>query len=627
MLSIIIPSYNHSKPLQKAVQSALAQSCEKEIIVVDDGSKEPVQDNWDGQVRIIRHEKNKGLSAALNTGIAASKYDRFVILAADDELHPRYCDLMLDHIYKADIISCDFIGDIGRKQNCRPGSLDILMKSNCHSYAAIVKKSLWKKVGGFKEYMNPSWEDFEFWINCAKHGAKWHHVPYPLHIYHRAIAGRDVEAQGKDFLLWAKVHGAHQDLYGKGKGVVSFIIPCYDQEQYIAEAISSVKEQIYPHINIIVIDDGSPNRTEDVVKDAGFKDVLVIRQENKHLSAARNTGIKEALKRFNSEFLIVLDADDKISPNFVEKCLTYYQPKSYVYTDVRFFGDAWHEYKVPDYDCTTLTKKHLHACTFLMESQMWVDIVNQRGYGYDEDMKKGYEDWEFALAAVKAGYCGHRIPESLFYYRNHKNGSMRTEAEKINKELVKYIKSKQHWINSQGKITMTCATCGGRRYTYKVSNNNGVKVNLVNIKGIGDVDSREPIQVTYVGSQTSEKRVLGRGLPGQGSVVYRFSANPKATYGPTFNFIAGDYHLFANGPFKDFKRVQKIIEKEISYDDFTILPGVGPAVQNKMRDAGLSYYSDIEKINPVKLSHIMGFNKERTMAVINAVKEILEVRI
>lgn len=224
-LSVIIPCYNDQMVLPRAVNSALALRCEKEIIVVDDGSEKPVRNVWGGPVRVIRHAQNRGLSQALNTGIYKSKYDRYVILASDDELAPGYTELLQ---HDTDIVSCDFEAN-GNHIKCIPGRLAILKQANCHSYAALIKKEIWRKVKGYNLYMNPSWEDYEFFLHAAKIGAKWTHVPKPHHIYHPNTTGRDAKSQGMDIYLRSLMSGFHQDLYGKGAGVVTFIIPCYNQ--------------------------------------------------------------------------------------------------------------------------------------------------------------------------------------------------------------------------------------------------------------------------------------------------------------------------------------------------------------------------------------------------------------
>ena len=73
-------------------------------------------------------------------------------------------------------------------------------------------------------------------------------------------------------------------------GLVSVIIPCYNQAQFLPEAIESALAQTYPHREIIVVDDGSTDGTTKVAAD--YAALQYIRQENSGVSAARNTGLK-----------------------------------------------------------------------------------------------------------------------------------------------------------------------------------------------------------------------------------------------------------------------------------------------------------------------------------------------
>ena len=93
---------------------------------------------------------------------------------------------------------------------------------------------------------------------------------------------------------------------------VSVIIPCYKQAGFLTDAIESVLGQTHPHIEVIVVDDGSPDDTSDVA--SRYPRVRCIRQENQGLSAARNTGIRES----EGEFLVFLDADDRLTPKALE---------------------------------------------------------------------------------------------------------------------------------------------------------------------------------------------------------------------------------------------------------------------------------------------------------------------
>jgi len=95
--------------------------------------------------------------------------------------------------------------------------------------------------------------------------------------------------------------------------LVSIIIPCYRQAHLLPQAIKSCLEQSYPHLEIIVVDDGSPDNVVKVLE--RFKSKFIyIRQENQGLSAARNTGLAKA----KGAFIKFLDSDDWLLPHCVE---------------------------------------------------------------------------------------------------------------------------------------------------------------------------------------------------------------------------------------------------------------------------------------------------------------------
>lgn len=94
--------------------------------------------------------------------------------------------------------------------------------------------------------------------------------------------------------------------------LVSVIIPFYKQDRYLEEAIRSVADQSYPNVELIVVDDGSPVAVAEVIGD--LPGVTVIRTENRGVSAARNTGSE----RSSGEYLIFLDADDRLAPGAIE---------------------------------------------------------------------------------------------------------------------------------------------------------------------------------------------------------------------------------------------------------------------------------------------------------------------
>ncbi|HEU5104454.1 MAG TPA: glycosyltransferase [Solirubrobacterales bacterium] len=93
--------------------------------------------------------------------------------------------------------------------------------------------------------------------------------------------------------------------------LVSVVIPCFRQAHFLPEAIESVLAQDHPEIEVIVVDDGSPDNVEAVA--GRYPGVRSLRQENGGLAAARNAGLEQARGRF----LLFLDADDRLLPEAI----------------------------------------------------------------------------------------------------------------------------------------------------------------------------------------------------------------------------------------------------------------------------------------------------------------------
>ena len=121
--------------------------------------------------------------------------------------------------------------------------------------------------------------------------------------------------------------------------LVSVIIPCYRQAHYLAEAIESVLIQTYPHVEILVIDDGSPDNASEIA--ARYPGVRCVGQPNRGVSEARNLGIR----RSNGSFLIFLDADDRLRPDAIQiglDCFSRHPEVAFVSGRVRFISADGH---------------------------------------------------------------------------------------------------------------------------------------------------------------------------------------------------------------------------------------------------------------------------------------------
>jgi len=208
---------------------------------------------------------------------------------------------------------------------------------------------------------------------------------------------------------------------------VTVVIPCYNQAQYLSEAIESALNQTEP-CHVIVVVDGSPDNSEQIARKYPVK---IIIQPNYGLSAARNTGIRAA----KTEYILPLDADDKIAPNMVEKCLQV--NADIVGVGQQEFGDRNGKTLFHSHPTVEMFRQanQINCCS-LFKKQMW-----QKLGGYDENMKEGYEDWDFWYRATKAGYTVKTIQEYLFYYRKH-GTSMVDRATAKHHKLHQYILTK-----------------------------------------------------------------------------------------------------------------------------------------------------------------------------------------
>lgn len=101
------------------------------------------------------------------------------------------------------------------------------------------------------------------------------------------------------------------------KGVVSVVLPIYNVEKYLNRCVKSVVNQSYKSLEIILVDDGSPDNCPTLCEDWAKKDsrIKVVHKENAGLGYARNTGIENA----TGEYICFFDSDDYIALDAIEK--------------------------------------------------------------------------------------------------------------------------------------------------------------------------------------------------------------------------------------------------------------------------------------------------------------------
>ena len=195
--------------------------------------------------------------------------------------------------------------------------------------------------------------------------------------------------------------------------LVSIIVPCYNYGGLLAECLASVLAQTYSNWECIIIDNGSTDNTADVAKSYVSKDLrfIYVHTEQKGVSFARN----KAIELSKGEFILPLDADDKIASTYLEKAEMILRTKKdvkVVYCDAELFGASKGKWILPSFSLKDLLIENSIFCTALFRKS---DCISAGGY--NENMKEGFEDWDFWISMLKTGEKVYKIPEILFYYR------------------------------------------------------------------------------------------------------------------------------------------------------------------------------------------------------------------
>ena len=216
---------------------------------------------------------------------------------------------------------------------------------------------------------------------------------------------------------------------------VSVVIPCFNQGEFLHDAIRSVFRQTYPSWEIIVVDDGSTDpATRGVLRALHYPRTRIIRQRNQGLSAARNTGMRAARGRF----LVPLDSDDELSPAFLSstvEALSVRPDAGYAHTWTRLFGNqklVWIDRPYNPYQLLLSTS--VVGCA-LIRSEAWQQVG-----GYDTGRRRGNEDWDLWIRLLEAGWQQVEVPRPLFRYRQHGiSMSVTTEArfEEARREIAR----------------------------------------------------------------------------------------------------------------------------------------------------------------------------------------------
>ncbi len=223
---------------------------------------------------------------------------------------------------------------------------------------------------------------------------------------------------------------------------VSIIIPCYNHGKYIDDAVQSIDQIADKNLyEVIIVNDGSTDElTNERLRALGETGLYkVIFQKNQGLATSRNNAI--ALSK--GEYILPLDADNKIRPEYVYKGIEIMDSRkdvSIVYGNAAYFGDKTEVFRPGPFNLQKLMiANYIDACAIYRKT-VW-EVTG----GYDKNMpSQGVEDWEMWMHACFKGFKFHYQDEILYDYRVLADSMIRQlKSHKIkNDALTDYIINK-----------------------------------------------------------------------------------------------------------------------------------------------------------------------------------------
>ena len=210
---------------------------------------------------------------------------------------------------------------------------------------------------------------------------------------------------------------------------VSVIIPAYNQDQYLGEAVKSVFQGIYQNFELIIVDDGSTDSTQQVAQSFNDPRIKYIYQKNRGLAGARNTGIRNS----TGTFIVYLDSDDLFTLNkllsqveFLENNAEY----GLVAGQNILIGEDGRQLEgifdtpLPKDGSQLLLGNPITVGSVLLRRE-W-----QHKAGFFDEKLRSYEDWDMWLRLAKLGCKMGWVSNPVYLYRFH-DAQMTRDVEQM----------------------------------------------------------------------------------------------------------------------------------------------------------------------------------------------------
>jgi len=251
--------------------------------------------------------------------------------------------------------------------------------------------------------------------------------------------------------------------------LVSVVIPVYNSKNFVENAISSIQNQSYKNIEIILIDDGSIDESGNLLDRIAAKDnrVVVIHQANGGISAARNRGLEIA----SGDFIMFCDDDDVYELNCIERLITCinnnnvdlikYRIKYVIldgnkvtYEDTHGIDDNFVLKNIEDVNLDEYIKlRESKSFVYIWNSLFRSNIINKNGVKFNLKYKFGGEDFDFNYQYLRYSKSVLFIPDKLYthFKRNGHSTSAKFDDNQIESVYLNYYQETKLLENNKNE--------------------------------------------------------------------------------------------------------------------------------------------------------------------------------
>jgi len=263
--------------------------------------------------------------------------------------------------------------------------------------------------------------------------------------------------------------------------LVSVIMPVFNAERYVGESIKSVLEQTYQNFELIIVDDGSKDRTAEIVETFNDSRIKLIRHPyNMGVAEARNTALKVA----KGKWIAPIDADDKWLPERLEKLIEILKEKDegkYFVADdhivcfdsptgLKPWGSLFKWYHVPikfpkDKSVISLSLDEFLKWEITVHPIFPLQPVKSHNIVYQRDYVP-YDDAVFYYELFRIGLMLRVTKVAFYLYRLTPNSISTKEPPDTNIEAVEYLLSKEGFSDKEKRLLIELKERGRKKNTY-----------------------------------------------------------------------------------------------------------------------------------------------------------------